>query len=38
VNAFQTKSRNSPFHGWKVKSRAMATIVRGEVKMNELAK
>jgi len=38
VNAFQTKSRNSPFHGWKVKSRAMATIVRGEVKMNELRK
>ena len=38
VNAFQTKSRNSPFHGWKVKSRAMVTIVRGEEKMNVLSK
>ncbi|QEL18420.1 dihydroorotase [Limnoglobus roseus] len=36
VNAFETKSRNSPFHGWKVKSRAMATIVRGAVKMSRL--
>lgn len=36
VNAFKSKSRNSPFHGWKVKGRAMATIVNGEVKKNEL--
>ncbi len=36
VNALETKSRNSPFHGWAVKSRAVATIVRGSVKMNRL--
>lgn len=36
VNQFRSKSRNSPFHGWKVKGRAAATIVRGIVKMNRL--
>jgi dihydroorotase len=36
VNAFETKSRNSPFHGWKVKSRSVAAVVRGNVKMNRL--
>lgn len=29
---FKSKSRNCPFHGWKVKGRATATIVGGEVK------
>src|SRR3954471_533043 len=29
---FASKSRNCPFHGWKVKGRAVATIVGGEVK------
>lgn len=29
---FQSKSRNCPFHGWKVKGRATHTIVDGEVK------
>jgi dihydroorotase len=33
-NAFKSKSRNTPFHGWKVKGKAVATIVAGEVKMN----
>ncbi len=36
VNQFRTKSRNSPFHGWKVKGRAVATIVGGEVKKCEI--
>jgi dihydroorotase len=36
VNQFRTKSRNSPFHGWKVKGRAVATIVSGEVKKCEI--
>jgi dihydroorotase len=36
VNAMKTKSRNSPFHGAKVTGRAMATIVRGVVKMSRL--
>jgi dihydroorotase len=31
-NAFRSKSRNCPFHGWKVKGRAVMTIVRGDVK------
>jgi len=30
--AFKSKSRNGPFGGWKVKGRAMTTIVGGEVK------
>lgn len=29
---FVSKSRNCPFHGWKVKGRATMTIVNGEVK------
>ena len=36
VTAFQTKSRNSPYHGWAVKGRAVATIVGGEVKKCEV--
>ena len=30
--AFKSKSRNCPFAGWKVKGRAVATIVGGDVK------
>ena len=33
-NAFRSKSRNTPYHGWPVRGRAVATIVGGEVKMN----
>lgn len=36
VNAFKTKSRNSPYHGWKVKGRAVAVAVGGMVKKNLL--
>jgi dihydroorotase len=32
VEQFHSKSRNCPFHGWKVKGRATHTIVGGEVK------
>ena len=31
VSAFASKSRNCPFDGWKVKGRAVATIVGGKV-------
>ena len=33
---FQSKSRNTPFDGWKVTGRAVATIVGGEVKMSRM--
>ncbi len=31
---FQSKSRNCPFHGWNVTSRAICTIVGGAIKYN----
>jgi dihydroorotase len=33
---FKSKSRNTPFDGWKVKGKAVATVVGGEVKMREI--
>ena len=33
---FKSKSRNTPFHGWEVTSRAVTTIVGGDIKMNRL--
>jgi dihydroorotase len=33
---FKSKSRNTPFHGWEVTGRAVATLVGGEVKLNLL--
>ena len=30
INQFQSASRNSPFDGWKLKGRAVRTIVRGK--------
>ena len=32
VEQFKSKSRNCPFHGWKVRGRAVMTIVGGDVK------
>jgi dihydroorotase len=32
VNSFRSKSVNSPFHGWTLQGRAVATIVGGRVK------
>jgi len=32
VNTFVSKSRNCPYHGWKVKGRVEKTIVQGEVR------
>ena len=32
MEQFASKSRNCPFHGWKVRGRAVMTIVAGEVK------
>lgn len=33
ANAFQSKSRNCPFDGWKLTGQAVGTIVGGEIKM-----
>jgi len=32
VNKFASRARNCPYHGWKLKSRPVVTIVGGEVK------
>jgi dihydroorotase len=32
TNTFRSKSRNCPYHGWKVKSKVEKTIVGGEVR------
>jgi len=32
VTRFRSKSRNCPFHGWKLKGRAVTTIVNGQIK------
>ena len=31
VNQSRSRSRNSPFHGWEMKGKAVATIVRGKI-------
>jgi dihydroorotase len=36
LNNLKSKSRNSPYDGWQVKGKAVATIVNGVVKMNAL--
>jgi dihydroorotase len=33
---FKSKSRNTPYHGWRVTGRAVATIVAGDLKLNRL--
>jgi dihydroorotase len=35
VNEFESKGRNCPFDGWKLKGKAVMTIVGGKVVMNE---
>ena len=32
VEQFASKSRNCPYNGWKLKGRAVTTIVNGEIK------
>ncbi|MEX0775918.1 MAG: dihydroorotase [Phycisphaeraceae bacterium] len=33
IESFVSKSRNCPFHGWKVNGQAVATIVGGQIKL-----
>jgi len=33
---FTSKSRNTPFHGWKVRGRAVTTIVSGEIRFSAI--
>jgi dihydroorotase len=35
ANAFHSRSRNCPFHGWEVKGKVIGTIVAGDVKWME---
>ena len=32
VNKFRSKSKNCPYHGWKVKGKVEKTIVGGEIR------
>ena len=36
IHSFRSKSRNSPFHGWKLKGKALLTMVEGRVVFNQL--
>jgi dihydroorotase len=36
VKAFSSKSKNSPFHGWKLKGKALLTMVEGRIVFNQL--
>ena len=38
VTQSASKSRNTPFHGWKLRGRALATIVKGKVVWRETEK
>ncbi len=35
--AFESRGRNTPFGGWKLKGCAVATLVNGEMRMNRIA-
>ena len=35
--AFESRGRNTPFGGWKLKGCAVATVVNGEMRMNRIA-
>jgi dihydroorotase len=37
VDQFKSKSRNSPFHGWGFRGRALMTLVGGEIKFQDVS-
>jgi dihydroorotase len=36
IQTFRSKSKNSPFHGWKMKGKALMTMVEGRIVFNQL--
>jgi dihydroorotase len=36
IRSFQSKSKNSPFHGWKMKGKALLTMVEGRIVFNQI--
>lgn len=36
IRAFVSKSKNSPFHGWKLKGKAVLTMVEGRIVFNQI--
>ncbi|MEW6188163.1 MAG: dihydroorotase [Thermodesulfobacteriota bacterium] len=36
IRSFVSKSKNSPFHGWKLKGKAVLTMVEGRIVYNQL--
>ncbi|MFB3925683.1 MAG: dihydroorotase [Syntrophales bacterium] len=36
ANRFQSRSRNSPFHGWSLKGKPVLTVVGGKIKYQDL--
>jgi dihydroorotase len=36
IRSFVSKSKNSPFHGWKLKGKALLTMVEGRIVFNQI--
>ncbi len=36
IHSFRSKSKNSPFHGWKLRGKALLTMVEGRIVFNQL--
>jgi dihydroorotase len=36
IHSFASKSKNSPFHGWKLKGKALLTMIEGRIVFNQI--